>query len=136
MASLGTHSISCRFTGPLDKAERASKKNATAISKHQREITGAIGSSLKSLAGWAAGFVAFSSIKSFVKNSLDAAGAIQDVAATAGVTTDTLQEMRHVTSLFGMDAEQADAGLQKFNKSIGELKAGTGLLYTYLSKNR
>lgn len=139
MASLGTLTLDLvaktgSFTGPLDKAERASKKNATAISKHQREITGAIGSSLKSLAGWAAGFVAFSSIKSFVKNSLDAAGAIQDVAATAGVTTDTLQEMRHVTSLFGMDAEQADAGLQKFNKSIGELKAGTGLLYTYLSK--
>lgn len=139
MASLGTLTLDLvaktgGFTGPLDKAERASKKNAAAISKHQREITGAIGSSLKSLAGWAAGFVAFSSIKSFVKNSLDAAGAIQDVAATAGVTTDTLQEMRHVTSLFGMDAEQADAGLQKFNKSIGELKAGTGLLYTYLSK--
>ncbi len=122
------------FTGPLDKAERQSKKTANAISKHQREVTAAIGSSLKSLAGWAAGFIAFGAMKSFVTSSLDAAGAIKDVAETAGITTDTLQEMRHVTSMFGVSAEQADKGLQRFNKSIGELKAGTGSLYTYLSK--
>ena len=139
MANLGTLTLDllCKigsFTGPLDKAERHSKKTADGISRHQREITGAIGSSLKSLAGWAAGFVAFGAMKSFVENSLKAAGAIQDVAATAGITTDTLQEMRHVTSMFGVSAEQADQGLQKFNKSIGELKAGTGSLYTYLSK--
>ncbi len=139
MANLGTLTLDLvakigGFTGPLDKAERHSNKTANAISKHQREVTAAIGSSIKSLVGWAAGFIAFGAMKSFVDNSLKAAGAIQDVAATAGITTDTLQEMRHVTSMFGVSAEQADQGLQKFNKSIGELKAGTGSLYTYLSK--
>lgn len=122
------------FTGPLDKAERASKKNATAISKHQREITGAIGSSLKSLAGWAAGFVAFGAVKSFVTNSYAAADAIGKVAATAGITTDTLQEMRHAASLNGVSFDELDNGIQKLNKNIGDLRAGSGSLYTYLTK--
>jgi hypothetical protein len=122
------------FTGPLDKAERASKKNAAAISRHQREVTAAIGNSVKSLVGWAAGFVAFGAVKSFVTNSYAAADAIGKVAATAGITTDTLQEMRHAASLNGVSFDQLDQGMQRFNKSIGELRAGTGTLYTYLQK--
>jgi hypothetical protein len=139
MSNLGTLTLDLvakisGFTGPLDKAERQSKKNADGITRHQREVTAAIGSSVKSLVGWAAGFVAFGAMKSFVTNSLEAAGAIKDVSDTAGITTDTLQEMRHVTSMFGVSAEQADQGLQKFNKSIGELRAGSGSLYSYLTK--
>lgn len=122
------------FTGPLDKAERASKKNAAAISRHQKEMTSAINSSVRSLVGWAASFVAFGAVKSFVTNSFAAADAIGKVAATAGITTDTLQEMRHAASLNGVSFEQLDQGMQKFNKSIGELRAGTGTLYTYLQK--
>jgi len=139
MSNLGTLTLDLvarigGFTGPLDKAERASKKNAAAISKHQREVTATIGSSIKSLAGWAAGFVAFGAIKSFVTNSYAAADAIGKVAATAGITTDTLQEMRHAASLNGISFDQLDQGMQKFNKNIGELRAGTGTLYTYLQK--
>jgi len=139
MASLGTLTLDLvaktgSFTGPLDKAERASKKNAAAISRHQREVQAAIGSSVKSLIGWAAGFVAFGAVKSFVTNSYAAADAIGKVAKTAGISTDTLQEMRHAASLNGVEFEQLDQGMQKFNKSIGELRAGTGTLYTYLQK--
>jgi hypothetical protein len=122
------------FTGPLDKAERASKKNADAISRHHREINSAISSSLKPLAKWSAGFLSVSGIVSFTKKSFEAAGAIKDVAATAGITTDTLQEMRHAATLNGVSIEELDSGMQKLNKNMGDLRAGSGSLYSYLNK--
>ncbi len=139
MSNLGTLTLDllCKiggFTGPLDKAERHSKKTANAISEHQREVTAAIGSSIKSLVGWAAGFVAFGSMKSFVDSALKTSDELRKVAASAGMSTDTIQEMRHAAMLSGMEFGELDKGMERFNSIVGKLRDGSGSLYTYLSK--
>lgn len=139
MSNLGTLTLDLvaktgGFTGPLDKAERKSRDTSRKIAKHQKEVRSSLAATLKPLAGYTAGFLSVAGVVSFTKNSLQAADAIGKVAATAGVTTDTIQEMRHAASLNGIAFGDLDNGMQQFNKRIGEARAGTGSLYTYLMK--
>lgn len=134
MANLGTLTLDLvakigGFVGPLDKAGRQSKKTSDEVSKSFND-------SIKSITKWGAaiGAGAAAAAIAFTKSSLKAADAIGKVAKTAGVSTDTIQEMRHAASLSGIAFGDLDQGMQQFNKRVGELRAGTGSLYTYLNK--
>jgi len=139
MASLGTLTLDLiakigGFTGPLDQAERKASKTSRKIAAEQAKITSAIN---ESIAGMASGLLAVAAPAAIVtmgKSALQAADAIGKVASTAGVTTDTIQEMRHAASLSGIMFNDLDQGMQQFNKRVGELRAGTGALFTYLNK--
>lgn len=117
------------FTGPLDKAERQAKKSANSM-------ISSFSDSLKSATKWGIGIGvgATAAAVAFAKSSIDAAGAIKDVSDAAGVTTDTLQEMRHAASLSGISFDELDGSMQQFNKRVGELRSGSGSLYSYLKK--
>ena len=132
MANLGTLTLDLiakigGFTGPLDKAERQAKKSS-------RAIKGSVDSALSSLKAWAIGIGSPAAVIAFTKSSIDAASSINDVSKAAGISTDTLQEMRHAASLSGISFDELDGGMQKFSKSLGDLKAGSGALYSYLKK--
>jgi len=134
MANLGTLTLDLvaktgSFIGPLDKAGRQAKKTSG-------DIDLSFSKSAKSVAAWgiAVGAAGATAAVVFAKKSIDAASAINDVAKAASVSTDTLQEMRHAASLSGISFEELDGSLQKFNKSIGEARAGSGSLYSYLKK--
>lgn len=124
------------FTGPMDKAERKSRKTSRSIRDDNKRIDSSFSNSLKTSAKWAGGIAigAGAAAVAFTKMSLKTADEIGKVAKTAGVTTDTIQEMRHAASLSGIAFGDLDKGMQQFNKRVGELRAGTGALYTYLSK--
>lgn len=124
------------FTGPLNKAERHASKNAKQIAREQAKLRKQMHETIKTAIKWGTGIAigATTAAVAMVKSSLKAADTIGKVAATAGVTTDTLQEMRHAASLSGIEFNDLDKGMQAFNKRLGELKAGTGALYTYLNK--
>jgi len=117
------------FIGPLDQASRKSKKASS-------DISASFKNSMKRIDAWAAGIAiaAPAAAIAFTKMSLSSADAIGKVSKTAGVTTDTIQEMRHAASLSGIAFGDLDQGMQQFNKRVGELRAGTGALYTYLNK--
>lgn len=147
MASLGTLTLDLiarigGFTKPLDQAERKASKTSrkiaaeqAKIAAEQAKITRAIN---KSIAGMASGLLAVAAPAALVaigKSALQAADAIGKVATTAGLSTDTIQELRHAASLSGIDFGELDSGLQGFTKRVGELRAGTGSLYTYLQKS-
>lgn len=141
MANLGTLTLDLvakigGFTAPLDKAERQAKKSANEIGGSLDSIKKRFNQIKSSGAFWAAtiGVGATAAAVAFAKSSIDAAGAIKDVSDAAGVTTDTLQEMRHAASLSGISFDELDGSLQKFNKSVGEARAGSGSLYSYLKK--
>lgn len=134
MANLGTLTLDLvaktgSFIGPLDKAGRQAKKTS-------KDVDDSFSDSLKSVTKWGLGLgvVATGSVVAFAKKSIDAASAINDVAKAASVSTDTLQEMRHAASLSGISFDELDGSLQKFNKSVGEARAGSGSLYSYLKK--
>jgi len=134
MANLGTLTLDLiaktgSFIGPLDKAGRQAKKTS-------KDVNDSFSDSLKSVTKWGLGLgvVATGAVVAFAKKSIDAASAINDVAKAASVSTDTLQEMRHAASLSGISFDELDGSLQRFNKSIGEARAGSGSLYSYLKK--
>ncbi len=67
-----------------------------------------------------------------VKRSIDAADAIAKTADKIGISTDALQEYRFAADLAGVSQGQLDQGLAAFTKRLGELRQGTGALYTRL----
>ena len=134
MSNLGTLTIDLvvktgSFVGPLDKAGRQAKKTS-------KDVSDSFSDSLKSVTklGFGLGVVATGTVVAFAKKSIEAASAINDVAKAAGMSTDTLQEMRHAASLSGISFDELDGSLLKFNKSVGEARAGSGSLYSYLKK--
>lgn len=73
-------------------------------------------------------------IGTFVKKSLDAADAIGKTADVIGISTDALQEYRHVANLSGVATSLMESSFQAFAKRVGEAKQNTGPLITFLKK--
>ena len=90
---------------------------------------------IKALIGAAFAAVAIRALKNFVTNTLDAADALAKTSRAIGLTTDTLQELRFAADLGGVSTEKLDASLLKFTKTIGETRAGTGALITFLKNS-
>ena len=69
-----------------------------------------------------------------VKRSIDFADEIAKTADRIGITTDALQEYRFAADLAGVSQANLDSALEAFSKRLGELRAGTGTLTTFLGK--
>ena len=69
-----------------------------------------------------------------VKSSLSAADAIGKAADVAGVHTRVLQEYQHAANLSGVSTDLLNSSFLAFNKRLGEAKANTGPLVSYLKK--
>jgi hypothetical protein len=57
-----------------------------------------------------------------------------DKAEAIGVGVDYLAQMRYAAELSGASIEQLDSGLQGFSKSLGQARAGTGRMASFLGK--
>lgn len=73
-----------------------------------------------------------------VKKALDAteayASELNDFALQTGVSTDRLQELDYIAKQTGVGLTKGRAGIVKFSKAFGELKAGTGQALSMLKK--
>jgi len=69
-----------------------------------------------------------------IKSSLDFADAIGKTADRIGLTTAALQQYRHAAKLSGVAQSTLDKGFEAFAKRLGEARAGTGAMVTYLRK--
>jgi len=69
-----------------------------------------------------------------VKRSIDFADEIAKTADRIGITTDALQEYRFAADLAGVSQANLDSALEAFSKRLGEARAGTGTLTTFLAK--
>jgi len=141
MANLGTLTLDLiakvgGFTKPLDKAGREHKKTAKQIAREQKKMREAFKKSMVSMGKWGAAMAAaaVAGAVAMTKASFKAADVIGKTADAAGVTTDSLQEMRYAAEISGMSIEELDKGIMGFGKRVGELRAGTGSLYTILDK--
>jgi len=108
-----------------------------------KNVQGRVGRLRKSFAGLtsATGYLkaafaglAAAGIGHIIKSSLDAADAIGKTADVIGITTDALQEYRHVANLSGVDTGLMEGSLSAFAKRVGEARQKTGALTTFLKK--
>jgi hypothetical protein len=61
-----------------------------------------------------------------------------EIAKTArkiGLSVEALQELRFAADRSGVSAEAFSDAMKKLNKNVGDLRAGTGMLTTYLNKS-
>lgn len=62
-------------------------------------------------------------------------GGLQDVADTAGMTAEALQELRFAASQAGVDLGTLDGGLTRFARNMGEARLQTGGFYAFLRQH-
>ena len=88
--------------------------------------------SIKGLIGAAFGVLAVRALVKFVTHTVKASDAIVKTADAIGISTDKLQELRFAADLSGVSVDKLDKALLGFSKRVGEARAGTGALVTFL----
>ncbi|MFA7087529.1 MAG: phage tail tape measure C-terminal domain-containing protein, partial [Aliarcobacter sp.] len=83
----------------------------------------------------AAGAAMLAGMTCAVKKNLEYADSIAKTADRIGITTKALQEYRYVADRCGVATNKLDSGLEAFSKRLGDLRMGSGTLYTILDKN-
>lgn len=68
------------------------------------------------------------------KHLVDEFDELGDVAERAGVSVDFLAQLRAAAEEAGSSAEELDAGMSTFTKTLGQAEAKTGKLYGFLKK--
>ncbi|MEW5422653.1 hypothetical protein [Amorphus sp. 3PC139-8] len=118
----------------------------TGLSRMAREMRG-VGRAARPLMGASAGLVRSLGALSGIAAALSFAGAAASMRSFAnemdglaklgrqvGFTVQQLRDLHYTGELIGVSGETIDASVQAMTKRIGELKAGTGSLNTYLKK--
>jgi len=106
---------------------------ARSFASVEKKISG-LKTSVLSLNKVMAGVAAATGIGFFIKKNLEAADAIAKTADNIGISTKALQQWQFIADRSGVSAGQLNQGFGAFAKRIGELRAGTGALNTYLNK--
>ena len=70
----------------------------------------------------------------YASETLKAADETIKMSRAAGLSARTMQEMAHAANISGISTDALQKGLTRFNKMIGETKAGTGTMITLLRK--
>lgn len=104
--------------------------------KRMRGALMGIGTQLASLARSAAlfGTIFVAAGAKAVISFVNATDEIAKTADFAGIGVEALQEYRFAFDRAGVSQEKTDKGLIKLGKTIGELRAGSGTLFTILQK--
>lgn len=88
-----------------------------------------LGTKLFAMAG-AAGFALFH----IVHGAMEAGDKLGEMADRVGLTVDAYASLSHAAAQADVDQEQFNGAMDQFNKRLGEAKAGTGGLLTFLNK--
>lgn len=148
MANLGGVVIDLKantagFVEGMNKAVAKSQTTAGLVNRSlatmnagYRRLTSTIGGFGRAITSTNALFAAFAGagVGAFVKSSLNAADATAKAARNIGFTAETLQELQFATGLAGVSTEALTNNLGGFAKRLGELKAETGAMVTFLQK--
>lgn len=102
--------------------------------KAARGALDSIGGYMKQVVGNYAGLFAVDQVVQFTRETFAALPAIGDVARTAGVATDALQELRFAFNNSGAEEGELDNALIRLNKNIAEAADGNKELASSFSK--
>ncbi|WP_153017858.1 MULTISPECIES: phage tail tape measure protein [unclassified Sphingobium] len=99
------------------------KKAADESTKTSRIIQGSMNMASTAVRGLAAA-VGIDMLAGLTQDALDFSDAIADMSDRTGVSTKMIQEFRYAAQMAGSDFETADAGLEKFAKTVGDAANG------------
>jgi len=114
----------------------AKDKTFKAVNSAKRHLKG-LQSAVFSIKGAITGAFAVAGVVAlarFTRSAIQAADEIAKTSDVIGITTDSLQELRHAADLSGVSNERLDKSLAQFTRRVGEARAGTGSLVTFLKK--
>ena len=112
------------------KGDAAFGRIETAASEANRSLNRlvAMGRTVQHALTAMAGVLAVRELVSWGQSALAAANALQDQADVLGISTEALQTYRFALQSVGVTQQQADTGLQRFTRRLGEAAQGSGVL--------
>ncbi len=131
---------SAAFERNLQKTTSLLKKQTAIQKRALREVQNAsrgVNRAFRTMRAGAAslaGALAVRQFQGFTKAALDNADALNKQARRIGLAAEALQEFRIRGEVTGVTIQQMDASAAQFIKKVGELRAGTGTLTTFLDK--
>lgn len=133
-----------QFTSPIRKLNNSFKalSDEAGIPRLVEGVKG-VGSSLKSvgsealglgakLAAMAAG--AGVALFSVIKGAVDAGDKLGEMAQRTGLAVDAYAQLQYAAAQADVDQEQFNSSMDRFNRSLGEAKAGGGGLLSFLQR--
>jgi len=114
------------MTGSVDKFSASAKRSISGISSGVSRMRGLLMSTAAILT---TGVIA-KSITDFAEKGDE----IGRIARTLGLTGEALQELQYAAKQADLPAEDLATAFKKMNNNLGELKGGSGALYTHLKK--
>lgn len=132
-----------RVTAPVSRMQQRLGKFTRSVERGMRSATRAISgmnARLRSVAGsllrvgGAAVVGGITAVTLALNNQADAADALAKRSRRLQFPIEELQEWQFVAEQSGIASETFDKSLEKFTKTVGEAKAGTGTLITVLKK--
>ena len=110
----------------VKKAEKALRDKEKAVEQLNQVLTYFVIKALKT---------AIDGTSEFIKKSAEAGDAFAKTANIIGMTAEEYQELEYAAKQSGLSGDQLKGSLQKLNKSMADLKVGSGALHKYLSDN-
>lgn len=104
---------------------------------------GGVGSAARNVAGevvalgaklFAVGAAGTFALFSIVKGAIDAGDKLSEMAQRTGLAVDTYASLQFAAAQADVEQEAFNSAMDKFNKNLGEAKAGGGALLTFLNK--
>jgi len=125
------------FSKDMKKAKNAVKSNAAGMSRAMQKVGDKFKRAVKSMTsfrGVMTGAAMVAGMLYAIKKNLEYADTIAKTADKIGITTEALQRYRYIADRSGVATDKLDKAFSKFAVGIGDLRAGTGTLYTILNK--
>ncbi len=122
----------------MGRVESRAKTMVVRVDKQFAGLAKSIGGVGKAFLGGLAGGAFIGGIEGLargVRSVLSELTNIGDVASKVGLTTDALQQLRHVASLAGVETGTLDTAMQRFSRRVAEAANGSGVLRDILKAN-
>lgn len=125
-----------KMRGELTRAEQKTIQSGNRMALSLGRVNQAMGGLTRAAGkmGAVVGGVVAVGLAMLVKRSVETADSIAKAADNIGITTDALQEYRFAADLSGVANEKLDISFKQFAKRIGELRANTGSMITFLKE--
>jgi hypothetical protein len=108
--------------------------NSASFEQGLKKAQGKVKSFNKDLSGMFTRFLGATAVVAFGKSVLDSTAKLGDMSKRLGVSTDFLQKFNYAMEQNGVNADQAQVGLQRFIRRIGTAREEGGALKAELDK--
>ncbi|MEM6848409.1 MAG: hypothetical protein AAF580_10095 [Pseudomonadota bacterium] len=127
--SVRLEATAARFERDVKRAERSMSRFASRADRDAQRVERRFGLLNRNIAEVSKRFIALGSITAIGalgRRALDAADQIDKLAISTGISTDRIQSLRFAADQLGVGADTMTAGLERFNRRLGEFANSGG----------